>query len=129
MNPIDQLTEFLGRLGSVVTGLAPSNLGGIFAQTAAVGGLPTNAGVPPSNFNISVPSIDLPLPPAPKIPEITVPNLSAAGYASNVPQINFSSPYIFQPPSTPQIPNISPISSAPPADLYAGLNSDNIELS
>jgi len=142
MNPDDQLTEFLGRLGSVVTGLAPSSVLGMFGQNTSIGGRSANTGIS-SNPSTSIPSSDLPLPPAPNLntagyasnvpslglppapnfPEIPVPNLDAAGYASNVPQINFLSPYTSPMPAAIQTPNIS---TTPPADSYAGLNFDNI---
>jgi len=155
MNLADQLTEFLGRLGAVAMGLAPSSVLGMFGQNTSIGGRSANMGIsynsstpipssdlplPPApkipdpeisvpNLNAAgyasnVPSPDLPLPQAPKIPEIPVPNVNAAGYASNVPQINFLSPSAPQMPTAIQTANISPM---PPADLYAGLNFDNID--
>jgi hypothetical protein len=83
MNSADQLTKFFGILGSIATGLAPSSMTGMFGQNTSIGGLAANMGVS-SNSSTPIPSIDLPLP---KIPEISVPNLNAAGYASNVPSI------------------------------------------
>jgi hypothetical protein len=76
----------------------------MFGQNTSIGGLAANMGV--SSNSSTPPSIALSLPSTPQIPEIPVPNLNAAGYASNVPSLGLPSFDLPLPP-VPKIPETS----------------------